>query len=85
MTDGATVIREAPRARRAGGLSAVGFVPVVPRTPDFVQRMGRYSGGFDFTLPALILAGALYGLLTGLSLLLLLRRATPRRSRPNRR
>jgi hypothetical protein len=54
------------------------FVPVVPRMPDFVQRMGRYSGGFDYTLPALVLAGAFYGLLTGFALALLLRAAAPR-------
>ena len=54
------------------------FVPVIPRTPDFVQRMGRYSGGFDYTLPALVLAGAFYGALTACTLALLLRRAAPR-------
>ena len=59
----------------AAGLA---FVPVMPRMPDFVQRTGRYSGGFDYSMPALILAGAFYGLLTGFALVLLLRRATPR-------
>ena len=75
----------APLGRRSVWIAAcalswsagLAFVPVLPRTPDFVQRMGRYSGGFDYTLPALILAGALYGVLTGFALLLLLRRATP--------
>ena len=54
------------------------FVPVVPRVPDFVQRMGRYSGGFDFAMPALILSGAFYGLLTAFALTRLLRAAAPR-------
>ena len=54
------------------------MVPLLPRTPDFVQRTGRYSGGFDYTMPALVLAGAFYGLLTGFTLTLLLRAAAPR-------
>ena len=57
--------------------AGLAFVPVMPRTPDFIQRAGRYSGGFDYTITALILAGALYGLLTGFALTLLLRRAAP--------
>jgi hypothetical protein len=54
------------------------LVPLLPRAPDFIQRTGRYSGGFDFTMPALVLAGAFYGLLTGFALTLMLRAAAPR-------
>ncbi len=52
-------------------------LPLLPHLPNFVERLGRFSGGMDTTLPALTLAGALYGFLTATALAAMLRAAAP--------